>query len=327
MQYTRRELGKLALSAIPATALFPSIAGSAERPNSKVNGVTIGMNVPYNFGMQAMSAEEILQRCVQLGVSGVELRARPVEAFMGLPANLQPQPGGGNRGGAPAAQPPPPTPEQQAAAKARLDDIRKWRVNAPLAKARDARKLYEDAGVHIDIVKFDNVETYSDDELEYTFNLANALGARAISCEFSMDDAKRIAPFAQKHKMLAGFHGHAMITPAIFDELLAVGPYIGANVDLGHFVAGNSMSPVPVITKHHDRITHVHVKDRKMHDGPNMPFGQGETPIVEVLHLLRDKRWDNIQATIEFEYRVPEGSDRMTELAKTVQYCRNALAT
>src|ERR1043165_9801862 len=100
MQYTRRELGKLALSAIPATALFPSIAGSAERPNSKVNGVTIGMNVPYNFGMQAMSAEEILQRCVQLGVSGVELRARPVEAFMGLPANLQPQPGGGNRGGA-----------------------------------------------------------------------------------------------------------------------------------------------------------------------------------------------------------------------------------
>src|ERR1043166_2738109 len=117
MQYTRRELGKLALSAIPATALFPSIAGSAERPNSKVNGVTIGMNVPYNFGMQAMSAEEILQRCVQRG-GGADRRPRPVEAFMGLPANLQPQPGGGNRGGAPAAQPPPPTPEQQAAAKA-----------------------------------------------------------------------------------------------------------------------------------------------------------------------------------------------------------------
>jgi sugar phosphate isomerase/epimerase len=325
MQYTRRQIGKLALSAIPATSLLPRNVWAAEKPNSKVNGVVIGMNVPYNFGNQAMSAEEILQRCVQLGVSGVELRARPVEAFMGLPQNLRPQPGGGNRGGAPATPPPPPTPVQQAAAKARLEDIRKWRMAAPISKARDVRKMYEDAGVMVEIVKFDDVPTYSDDELEYTFNLAKALGARAISCEFSMDDAKRIAPFAQKHRMLVGFHGHAAVTPAIFDELLAVGPYIGANVDIGHFVAGNSISPVPVITKHHDRITHVHVKDRKMHDGPNMPFGQGETPIIEVLRLLRDKRW-NIQATIEFEYRVPEGSDRMIEIAKTVKYCREALA-
>jgi hypothetical protein len=55
-----------------------------------------------------------------------------------------------------------------------------------------------------------------------------------------------------------------------------------------------------------------------------MPFGQGETPIVEVLHLLRDQKW-NIQATIEFEYPVPEGSDRMTEIGKCVEYCRKAL--
>ena len=325
MRYTRRQIGKLALSTIPAAGLLPRVVLAADRPNSKVNGVTIGMNVPYNFGNQATSAEDILQRCVQLGVSGVELRARPVEAFMGLPVNLQPQPGGGNRGGAPAAPPPPPTPEQQAAAKVRLEDIRKWRVAAPLSKARDVRKMYEEAGVMIEIVKFDGVPDYSDDELEYSFNLANALGARAVSCEFSMDDAKRIAPFAQKHRMLVGFHGHAAVTPAIFDELLAVGPYIGANVDIGHFVAGNSISPIPVITKHHDRITHVHVKDRKMHEGPNMPFGQGETPIVEALRLIRDKRW-NIQATIEFEYQVPPGSDRMVELAKTVKYCREALA-
>jgi len=236
----------------------------------------------------------------------------------------QPQPGGGNRGAAPAGPPPPPTPEQQAAAKAKLEDIRKWRVAAPLSKAREVRKMYEDAGVMIEIVKYDGVPDYSNDELEYTFTLAKALGARAISCEFSTDDAKRIAQFAAKHRMLVGFHGHAEVTPAIFDELLAIGPYIGANVDLGHFVAGNSMSPVPVITKHHDRITHVHVKDRKMHGGPNMPFGQGETPIIEALRLIRDKRW-NIQATIEFEYPVPPGSDRMAEIAKAIDYCKGCL--
>src|SRR5213083_1854224 len=107
MQYTRRELGKLALSAIPAASLLPRFAVAAERPNSTVNGITIGMNVPYNFGQQATTAEDILQRTMQLGVSGVELRARPVEAYMDLPMNLRPQPGGGgNRGGVPAAPPP-----------------------------------------------------------------------------------------------------------------------------------------------------------------------------------------------------------------------------
>ena len=67
------------------------------------------------------------------------------------------------------------------------------------------------------------------------------------------------------------------------------------------------------------------MKDRKLHNGPKTPFGEGDTPIVEVLHLIRDNQW-NIQATIEFEYPVPAGSTRMAELARTVKFCRDALA-
>jgi hypothetical protein len=55
-----------------------------------------------------------------------------------------------------------------------------------------------------------------------------------------------------------------------------------------------------------------------------MPFGEGDTPIKEALHLLRDNKWP-IDAVIEFEYPVPEGSDRMKELARCVQYCKDAL--
>ena len=58
---------------------------------------------------------------------------------------------------------------------------------------------------------------------------------------------------------------------------------------------------MPFLKQHHDRITHIHVKDRKLNNGPNVPFGQGDTPIKEVLQLIRDNKW-NIQATIEFEY-------------------------
>jgi hypothetical protein len=67
------------------------------------------------------------------------------------------------------------------------------------------------------------------------------------------------------------------------------------------------------------------VKDRKADNGPNVPFGQGDTPIKEVLQLIRDNKWP-IQATIEFEYPIPQGSDRMTELKACVEFCRAALA-
>jgi hypothetical protein len=41
--------------------------------------------------------------------------------------------------------------------------------------------------------------------------------------------------------------------------------------------------------------------------------------------MIRDTVWP-MQATIEFEYPIPAGSDRMTEIAKSLKYCRDALA-
>ena len=77
---------ELGLAALPALAL--SRLGAAEaaagKPNSKVAGVQIGLNVPYSFGSPLMSGDEILKNCVELGLSGVELRTQPVEAFLGL---------------------------------------------------------------------------------------------------------------------------------------------------------------------------------------------------------------------------------------------------
>jgi hypothetical protein len=45
---------------------------------------------------------------------------------------------------------------------------------------------------------------------------------------------------------------------------------------------------------------------------------------VDVLRLIRDNKWP-IQATIEFEYKVPADSDRMKELARAIKYCHDAL--
>jgi sugar phosphate isomerase/epimerase len=101
--------------------------------------------------------------------------------------------------------------------------------------------------------------------------------------------------------------------------------YNGINLDIGHFVSGNSKSPVEFLKKHADRITHIHLKDRKTDNGPNTVWGQGDTPIVEVLQLMKKERYP-FQGTIEFEYPVPQGSDQMKEMARCVEFCRQALA-
>jgi sugar phosphate isomerase/epimerase len=319
--YTRRELGTLALSVIPAAGLLnPSRAFALQgKPNSKVRGVTIGMNVPYNFGGRSAPVDEIIEKCVQLGVSGVELRTQPVEAFLGLPADVATAAtAGGGRNAAP------PTPEQEAARKAAVEDLRKWRLGVSMDKVKGVRKKFEDAGVLIEIVKVDGIFGMTDEVLDYQFQLARNLGARAISTEIAHDGPKRVGQFADKHKMMVGYHGHTETGPKEWEEAFSYARFNGANLDIGHFLAGNKTSPVPFLKQHHDRITHVHVKDKTMNN-VNVPFGQGDTPIKEVLQLIRDNKW-NIQATIEFEYPVPQGSDRMAELKKCVDYCRNALA-
>jgi sugar phosphate isomerase/epimerase len=239
-------------------------------------------------------------------LSAVELRAQPVEAFLGAPANLlDPR-------------------EARKAGPGAAEELRRWRLSVPMAKVETFRRTYEDAGVRIEIVKFDGIYAMTDDVLDYAFELTRTLGATAISCEISADGTKRLGQFADKHRMMVGYHGHTAATPETWETAFAQARYNGANLDLGHFVAGNNTSPVPFIKQHHDRITHVHVKDRKLNNGPNVPFGQGDTPIAEVLQLIRDNRW-NIEATIEFEYPVPPGSDRMTEIGKCIAFCRAAL--
>jgi sugar phosphate isomerase/epimerase len=309
MRYTRRQIGQMALGALPAAGILArgtrlSAFGRQTRPDSKVAGVQIGLNVPYSFGNNNMPGDEVLKRCLALGVSAVELRSQPVELAMGWVA--------------PAAA------TGQGGAQAVAGQLRQWRRTADLARADAFRRRWADAGVAIEILKFDGIYAFDDPEMDYAFTLAKRLGARAISCEIDASGTARVGQFADKHELMVGYHGHAETTPAHWEAAFAQAKHNGANLDIGHFVAGNNVSPVPFITAHHDRITHIHVKDRKMHNGPNVPFGQGETPIVEVLHLLRDQKW-NIQATIEFEYPVPEGSDRMTEIGKCVEYCRKAL--
>jgi len=270
---TRRDLGKMALVALPVSRMLA-------KPNSKFGGVQIGINAPYSFHGVYSSGDECLGAIVKLNLSSVELRAQPIEQFMGAPATLVAYPAvrpAARAGAAPAAAPvaarggrAPLTPEQQAARKAAADELRTWRLAASMDTVKAFRKKYEDAGVKIDIVKVDAIDTFSDEEIDYMFGLARTAGAKAISCEIPLSHTKRLGAFGEKHKMMIGYHGHTDVTspeafgrPESWETAMSYSKYNGINLDIGHFIAGNSTSPIPFLQKYHDRVTHIHLKDRK----------------------------------------------------------------
>src|SRR5437867_803667 len=108
------------------------------------------------------------------------------------------------------------------------------------------------AGVQIEIVKVDGLFKMTDDELDYAFTVAKTLGGRAISTEISNKDAdlKRVGQFADKHGLMVGYHGHATTKPEHWEKAFSLARHNGANVDLGHFVAGNNVSPAGFIKQH-----------------------------------------------------------------------------
>ena len=320
MRYTRREAGKLALAALPAASLFVRPAGllAQGRPNSTINGVRVGA-ITYSYRtMPDQSAEAILRYVVESGISQIEFMGGPVEAFAGAPAS--PGGGAGRRGQAP-------TPEQQAAQREAADNLKAWRTSVSMDRFKALRKMYNDVGVSIYAWK-QMRPNMSDEELEYVFDVAEALGCTHTTLELTDDVAqlKRIGAFAEKRKIHAAYHTHLQGSMSAFDQAFAVSPGNMANVDLGHFVAAGG-DPVAFLAKFHDRIASFHLKDRTTpeHGQKNLPWGTGDTPLAALLQMVKKNRW-TMPATIEVEYDVPEGSDAVREVRKCLEYCRKALA-
>lgn len=355
MNYTRRDLAKIAMASWPALRM-----SAAAKPNSVFGGVWIGI-ITYSFRALPSSAEQVLGYCLECGISGVEMMSNVAESYAGAPlpagrGGFGPPPGGmpGREGQAAAGaqqagqQAPggqgrggraPLTPEQQEAQRKAAQALREWRLSVSMDKYRALRKMYEDAGVKIYAFKLPPTMQMTDDEYNYIWNVTETLGADHVTMELPTDDAllKRVADFAAKRKLRIAFHTHGQGGESGFERVLSASNYTALNFDVGHFYGVNGLSPVPVMVKYHDRIASLHLKDRKGPSsapeggrggpgggGPNMPWGQGETPLVEVLQTMKKNKY-KFPASIEYEYNTPPGSDVLTEIKKCVEFCRKAL--
>jgi sugar phosphate isomerase/epimerase len=333
---TRRDLGKLALAAIPASKLLA-------KPNSNFDGVQIGaITYSYRSMPGANDAVALLKYIVDSGISGIELMGPAAEIYAGSPVPAG-RGGGGGGGRGPGAGGPgggqgrgtvgggraPLTSEQQAAQQARAAELKAWRLSVSMDKYKALRKMYNDAGVNIYAFKLEPNPNMSDEEYEYIFHTADTLGANHITLELSNNAAftKRIGDFAASKRMRVAYHAHTQASMTAWDAVLEQSTGNALNLDCGHYVAGTSESPIPLIRKQSSRIASMHLKDRKKasNGGANLPWGQGETPIKEILTLMRQEKY-KFPASIELEYEIPEGSDAVAETAKCVQFCKNALA-
>ena len=320
---TRREFGKLAFTAVPAASLL-EVTGDAlvqaAKPNSVIGGVRLGV-ITYSYrSMPDQSAESVLRYIVDSGISEIELMGGPVESFAGAPQ--APRGGGGRRGETP-------TPEQQAAQREAAERLKAWRTSVSMDRFKALRKMYNDAGVNIYAWK-QLSPNMSDEEMEYIFNVAEALGCTHTTLELTNDVAqlKRIGGFAEKKKIYAAYHTHLQGSMTAFDQAFAASKGNRSNIDLGHYVAGTGESPIPFLKKFHDRISSVHLKDRTTpaNGAKNLPWGTGDTPLREILQVVKAEKY-RFPLSIELEYDVPEGSDAVKEVRKCLEFCKAALAS
>ena len=316
MKYTRRDFSTMAAAAVPmASALFSRCAFAAV--NSKISGVQIG-TITYSFKQDVRKPGDIIPDLLKIGLNEVELMSDDGERMAGAPSI--PSFGFGARL----------NPEQQSALGEGRRRRTAWRAKTTAATFDKVRQMFDHSGISLRILCYNMSADISDDEIDHAFRMAQALQVAAISSTCTVAVARRVAPFAEKYKIIWGGHNHAEVdNPNEFasteslELVLSLSRYFGVNLDIGHYTAAN-LDAVGFIQKHHDRITNLHLKDRKRNNGPNKPWGQGDTPIREVLQLLRKEKYA-FPANIELEYQIPEGSNSVMEIAKCLEYARKCL--
>lgn len=338
--YTRRDFGKAMLAAVPALPLLGR-ASAAAKINSKINGVRMGLQSAC-FTFSGMGIDQIISTMVSVGLAEIDVMSEHVENYLGAPGVQLPGTGRsgpwtrpptvGRAEGAPAPGAVPPG--EGAVARrgggagggfgrgqdpAAREALRQWRLDVSLDRYKAVAKKFTDAGLTFYSYNLSFNDTYTDEEIEKGLEMAKALGTRLITASSPLTVLPRVGPLAEKHKVVVALHNHT-IGPQDFAQAMAISKNIWVNLDVGHFFASGH-DPLAYLLEHHARITNVHVKDRQKNQGREMPFGQGDTPLKEVLLIIRQKKY-NFPVCIE--YVGPDGP--AVELKRCFDYCKAVLS-
>jgi sugar phosphate isomerase/epimerase len=317
---SRRSFGRLlagGLHLMIATAA--ALPAYAQLKNQRINGVRYGV-MSFSFFQDmpksgdAGRVDNLIRAMMSLGLYDLEIMPDDM-----TPASLGP------------SWPPEKRWKQwflwAVGGKTIADGMRQWWAEAPLSHFEAVRRKFNDAGINIDCFK--GSDWVTDEELNRDFLIAKALGARYLGCPPGLSRIQRMAHAAETHNFPIYVHNEDELEDYML-AAMAVSPIVRINFDVGNYTAAGGANHVAFIEAHHDRISHLHLKDTKR-NGEMTPFGQGDTPVKEILWLLRDKQYD-IGAFIESEIGLREhflrgepGTPTIPNVRQAVDYMNQVL--
>jgi sugar phosphate isomerase/epimerase len=309
MKTTRREFTAMA-------GAIATLLGASPAHATMIGGVAVGA-ISYSFRAiprpdRGDHIDALISHFRSVGLDVAEITGNDIEPLPSVP-----------RGG---RVPIPTTPEYYEI----RERTREWRLATPLSRYEEIGAKFRAAGIDLMSYAITISDDFFDEEIDKTMLAAKALGADIIGTnQMRIPMAEYAVPFAERHGLTLSFHNHSdshdpneIGSVESFEHVFALSDNYKANLDIGHFVAGNN-DPLAFIERYHDRITHLHLKDRELDDGPNHVWGEGDTPIVETLRLLRDRDYP-IACIIEYEYR--GAGSPIEEVRRCIDFIRNALA-
>lgn len=313
--FSRRTFGKLALGSLPLAAM------AAKKIDSKVHGVQFGLQ-SYIFSTvglpQAGILDVVIRSMVESGLGEIDLYAPLTE-----PAELWDK----LKAAGPADPRAPVSPEVAAVRTQVREELAKWRTTVSLDHYRGIRKKFEDAGIAV--YGLSGFPGSNEEEFNRTCEIAEALGARLATLGITVSGAKRMAPFVDKRSLGVSVLGRpdmkstnpdAVAKPENFEEAVSYSKKYGMTFDIGD-ATGGGYDALKFVEAHHDRIAMIYLKDRRK-DRLSVPFGEGDTPVKEVLQLIRDKKYP-IRCYLDCDYK---STDRAADVKRSFEYSKVALA-
>ena len=307
--YTRRQIGKVALAALPLSA--------AARVTSKIHGVQIGVAAySYNTLPREGLLDVNLHSMTDSQLGDCLLYAPATE-----PVDLADKARPRVRGRGPA------DPNRAAA----LEALRQWHLKIPLTFYTAIRKRFADAGLEIATYEPSFVWPVQDEDIDKACQVTKALGAQYLAEAFTKSVAKRVAPISDPHGIKVAFQGRpfyavdpaAMSKPADFEEAFSYSKSFGSSIDTGDATAGG-WDVLRFIEDTYDRGCSLNLKDRTK-AGVSVPWGQGDSHLKEVLQLIRNRKFP-VRCYIDCDYATAEGNSRLTDIQRCFEFAKSALA-
>lgn len=207
------------------------------------------------------------------------------------------------------------------------EQLRDWRIREGEGRCREIQSGLARRGIRLNAFNLTIRSEFTDEEIDAAFRMTRALGTDILTSSSNVSVAPRIDPFAKKFRIRVGFHNHARIkqdeiaTPEDFRRLTeGYSEYMAINLDTGHFHAAG-FDNIAFLRENGGKLTTLHMKDRKSNDGDKVPFGEGDTPLIAILRLVRNQGW-NVPANVEMAYPT---DDPVREVRESLDYMKRAL--